>query len=98
MLSKVIQLSMDGSNANGKFYEHFTGDLDTLFDSALLDMGSCRLYVVHGVSWNGHKLARWKVNVTLQIFYKLFKELTIRKLLLANYFHSNFVLQDGLKT
>ena len=50
MLSKVIQLFMDGSNVNGKFYEHLTGDLDTLFDSALLDMGSCRLYVVHGVS------------------------------------------------
>ena len=74
-----MHLFMDSSNANWKFYEHLAaGTLDTRFDSALIDMGFCGLHVVHGAFQNGHKLARWKVNVTLRSFYKLFKDRSAR--------------------
>ena len=62
---------MDGPNANMHF--------DTRFDSTLLDMWSCRLHLVHGAYQAGHKLARFKVNVILRSFYKLFKDSPARR-------------------
>lgn len=71
MLSKIIHLSVDSSNVKWKFYEHLPDKLDTRFDSALIEMGFCGLHVVHDAFQNSHRLARWKVNVTLRSFDKL---------------------------
>ena len=55
MLSKVLQVSMDGPNVNWTFFDMLITELDEKFDPSLLEIGCCSLHVVHGAFQTGHK-------------------------------------------
>ena len=63
-------------------------------------MGSCSLHEVQGAIHNGVKLAKWKVNVSVNSLNILQQdELTIsQKLTVSKSFPVNFILQYRLKT
>ena len=91
---------MSDPHINWKFYEHLTDELDARFDSPQLDMGSCSLHEVQGAIHNGVKLAKWKVNVSVNSLNIVQQdELTIcQKLTVSKSFPINFILQYRLKT
>ena len=62
ILSKIVQVSLDGPNVNLKLLDHFINQSEIQSEKSQLDMGSCRLHVVHGAFQNGHKNAKWNVN------------------------------------
>ena len=53
---------MDGPNVNLKFLDQLINQSEIQSEKSQLDMGSCRLHVVHGAFQNGHKNAKWNVN------------------------------------
>ena len=60
ILSKIVQVLMDGPNVNLKFLDQLINELEIQSEKSLLDMGSCGLHVVHG-----HKNIKWNVNTAL---------------------------------
>ena len=65
ILSKIVQVSMDGPNVNLKFLGLLIDQLEIQFEKSLLDMGSCSQHTLHGAFQNGHKNAKWNVNTAL---------------------------------
>ena len=65
ILSKIVQVSMDGPNVNLKFLDQLINQLEIQSEKSMLDMGSRALHVVHGAFQNGHKNAKWNVNTAL---------------------------------
>ena len=54
LLSKVLQVSMDGPNVNLKFFDMLNTKLDEKFDTSFLEIGCCSLHVVHGAFQTEH--------------------------------------------
>ena len=65
ILSKIVQVSMDGPNVNLKFLGLLIDQLEIQFEKSLLDMGSWSQHTLHGAFQNGHKNAKWNVNTAL---------------------------------
>ena len=79
ILSKIIQVSMDGPNFNLKVLDQLINQSEIQLEKSLLDMGSSGLHVVHGAFQNGHKNAKWNVSTALRSFYKLFHDSPVRR-------------------
>ena len=79
ILPKILQISMDGPTVNWKFFDALNNDFGEKLETTLLEIGSCRLHVVHGAFQNGHKNAVWNVNSVLRSFYKLFHDSPARR-------------------
>lgn len=68
---------MDGPNVNWSFLEHLKND--PAKDTALLEIGSCGLHIVHGAFQTGHKITGWRINEILRGMYWLFKDTPARR-------------------
>ena len=58
ILSKIIQVSMDGPNFNLKVLDQLINQSEIQSEKSLLDMESSGLHIVHGAFQNGHKNAK----------------------------------------
>lgn len=75
LLSKLIQVSMNGPIVNMKFLDDLLDDPVFCDEShSLICIGICGLHVVHGAFQYGHKAAKWTVNDTLRAIYRMFKD------------------------
>ena len=79
LLSKVLQVFMDGPNVNWKFFNMLNTALDEKFDTSILEIGCCGLHVVHGAFLTGHKAVGWNMNSVPRSFYKLFHNSPARR-------------------
>lgn len=79
-LTKMIQVSMDGSNVNVKFLADLKKDLQESPDSPmLLDFGSCGIHTLHNAFKVGVQASGWQIIEFLRVIYNLFKNSPARK-------------------
>ena len=66
-MKKMLQDSMDGPSVNWKLYDSIVEERNKNDDyTALIDIGSCSLHVVHGTFRSGVQ----KTNVELMVYSK----------------------------
>ncbi|KAH6944218.1 hypothetical protein HPB50_002348 [Hyalomma asiaticum] len=71
--SKILQVSMDGSNVNFKFLRSLKEELRELDESHILDIGSCGLHVINSAYKAGHVASGWDLVSFLRSAYNLLK-------------------------
>ena len=70
---------MDGPNANRSFLEKLTSNHHDEFHMNILFLGSCSLRVIDGAFKTGHATVKWKVQLLLRSFPKIFKVSPVRR-------------------
>ena len=78
-LCNLVQVSMDGPNANWCFLEQLSSNLYDEYGTIVHFLGSYGLHVINGSQTTGHKAANWKVQVQLKSFFKLFENCPVRQ-------------------
>lgn len=81
LLTRVIQVSMDGPNVNLKLAKDLTTELRVQRGETfeLLNLGSCGLHVVHNSFKSGMKEAEWRIDEFLQSLFYLFRDVPLRR-------------------
>lgn len=79
VMSKLVQISMDGPNVNWKFYEAFQSELRNECNVTLLNIGSCGLHVVNGAFKDGVKATGWDLDRFFSSLFWLFKDTPARR-------------------
>ncbi|GBO33001.1 hypothetical protein AVEN_175508-1 [Araneus ventricosus] len=73
-LKKLFQVSMDGPNANFKFFKELTSCIkEGPEDPEILNMGSCGLHSVNLAFKTGAKCTNWKIFDFMRALYYVFK-------------------------
>ena len=75
----IIQVSMDGPNVNWKFFGDLKKKIGDDYGTALINIGSCGLHVVHNSFKSGMDATGWQVSSFLSSLYYLFKDAPARK-------------------
>ena len=68
-MDNILQVLMDGPSVNWKFYDSITIDRE---QSELINIGSCGLYVLSGVSKTGVDAAGWEIRTCSMDFFSCF--------------------------
>ena len=84
-MSNLLQLSMDGPSVNWSFLEKLTSNHYDEFNITLLLLCSCGLHVINGALKTIHATVKWKVQLILHLFYKLFEDSRASQAILSNY-------------
>ena len=77
--TKILQVSMDGPNANIKFLDCVKKERVDNELSGLIDIGSCNLHTVHGCFADGVKASGWNLKKLLKGCYHLFHDTAARR-------------------
>ena len=77
--SSLVQISMDGPNANWKFYHNLFQECKGEELPDLLNIGSCSLHVVHGSAEKGAKECGWNLGNTLRSLWQIFHDSPARR-------------------
>ncbi len=78
----LVQLSMDGPAVNWKFHQSVQEELARRQDcqqSALINIGSCGLHIVHNAFKVGSEATGWNLDYMLLCLYQLFKDTLARR-------------------
>ena len=70
----IVQISMDGSNVNWKFYKQIRIQLQEEYSTSLINIGSCGLHIVHNAFKAGVTASGWIISSFLTSLYYLFKD------------------------
>ena len=70
---------MDGPNVNWSFLEKLVSNHQDEFNTSCFFFGSCGLHVINDALKTGHATVKWKVQLLLRSFYKLFKDSPARR-------------------
>ena len=70
----IIQVSMDGPNVNWKFFGDLRKKIGDDYGTALINIGSRGLHVVHNSFKSGMDATGWQVSSFLSSHYYLFKD------------------------
>ena len=70
---------MDGPNANWKLYSMLQRELQAECSTNLLNVGSCRLHVVHGAYEKGINSTGWNLSSKFSAFHRLFEDSPARR-------------------
>ena len=70
----MIQLSMDGPNANWKVFDSVQRHQEALEYSSLSNLGSCGLHMVHGAFKAGSQESGWGIHKTFKAMWKIFQD------------------------
>ncbi|GBO29646.1 hypothetical protein AVEN_212602-1 [Araneus ventricosus] len=88
-LKKLSQVSMDGPNANFKFFKELTSCIkEGPEDPEILNMGSCGLHSVNLAFKTGAKCTNWKIFDFMRALYYVFKNSPARRALYTLYTNS----------
>lgn len=82
LLSRIIQLSMDGPNVNWRFQKDLSEEMRQLREVPSFDfmnIGSCGLHGVHNAFKDGMKQTGWNIDEFLVSLYHLFKDIPLRR-------------------
>ena len=71
---RLLQVSMDGPNVNWKFYTDLTKECNSEKRPQLLNIGSCRLHIVHGGLQKGVNEFGWKLDHLVRSLWQLFQD------------------------
>lgn len=81
ILSKLIQISMDGPNVNFKFLRELKEDLfQNPERKKLSETGSCGLHAMNNSFKAGIKATQWDVIAYLRALYNLYKKCSFSKI------------------
>ena len=75
----MLQVSMDGPSTNWAFLDLLTSDREAEELPKLVNIGSCRLHMVHGAFKTGFESVDWAVKNTLKGYYSLFHDSPARR-------------------
>ena len=75
----LVQISMDGSNVNWKFYHNLFQERKSEELPDLLNIGSCSLHVVHASFEKGAKESGWNLSNTLHSLWQIFHDTPARR-------------------
>ena len=64
-------VSMDGPHVNLKFYQELTKKREEQMFHSLLDIGSCRLHIIHGSFKTGAEKSKWNIKELLKGVFHL---------------------------
>ena len=78
---KILQVGMDGPNANIKFHKDLVEEISSVDPELpnLLDIGTCGLHVMHRAFRTGFTASGWKLDTILKSLYYLFNESPARR-------------------
>lgn len=79
LVKDIIQVSMDGPNVNWKFFGDLRKKIGDDYGTALINIGSCGLHVVHNSFKSGMDATGWQVSSFLSSLHYLFKDAPARK-------------------
>jgi len=75
----LLQISMDDLSVNWKTYELISTRIGEEMHKTVLNIGSCRLHIVHNAFRSGSMETNWKVGQTLSSLYWLFTDSPARQ-------------------
>ena len=75
----IIHVSMDGPNVHWKFFGALRKKIGDDYWTALINIGSCGLHVVHNSFKSGMDPTGWQVSSFLSSLYYLLKDAPARK-------------------
>ena len=78
-LTKLIQVFMDGPSVTWSFYGKLVRKLEEAGLSALINIGSCNLHIIHGAFKTGTKATRWNIKETLKASFQLLHDTPARR-------------------
>ena len=78
-LSKLVQVSMDGSKTNLKFLQELKKGRAENELSSLIDIVSCSLHIIHGAFKTGSEATDWKSDKVLNGAYKVLHDSPARR-------------------
>ena len=78
---KILQVGMDGPNANIKFHKDLVEEISSVDPELpnLLDIGTCGLHEMHGAFRTGFTASGWILDTILKSLYYLFNESPARR-------------------
>ena len=76
-LNKVIQILMDGSVVNLKFFEKL-GDREEISAHGLIDIETCSLHIIHGTFKFGFEATRWSMKDLLKSSFQMLHDTPVR--------------------
>ena len=71
---KMLQVSMDGPNANKAFLSMLKEERQTNDSSTLIDIGTCGLHTINGSLQMSAKATDWNLKKLLSSMYQIFHE------------------------
>ena len=77
--TKLIQISMDGTNTNLKFLSEMKIEREKNEQSKLIDIGSCSLHSIHGAFKSGSEKSGWDLHKILKGSFTLLHDSPARR-------------------
>lgn len=88
MLTKIIQISMDGPNVNLRFLKDLQENEDC---KKFIDIGTCGLHILHNAFKTSFNDIEWKIGEFLKALFYLFENQPARRqTLLRKCYHKAF--------
>ena len=78
-LSKSIQVSMDGSSVNWRFYNEVVKQRQEMELHQLINIGSCVLHIIHSAFKTGVEKADWCIKNTLKGSFQILHDTPARR-------------------
>ena len=75
----MLQVSMDGSSVNWKFYEKLIESREISELTGLIKIGSCGLHVIHGAFKSETMSCEWDIVKIFKGLYTLFNDMPARR-------------------
>ena len=75
----MLQMSMDGSSVNWKFYEKLIESREISELTGLIKIGSCGLHVIHGAFKSETMSCEWDIVKIFKGLYTLFNDMPARR-------------------
>ena len=79
LLERLLQLSMDGPNANWSVFKLLHKDRCEKDYPNIIDIGSCSLHVVHGAFKSGIEATNWDLKKIMKALWKIFDDSPVRR-------------------
>ena len=83
-VTKMVQVSMDGSKVSWSLMEKLNSAPDKNELSGLIDIGSCNLHIMHGAFKTGVESTNWNVKHTLKGAFHLLHDAPSRRAIYAS--------------